>query len=33
MKIKVGIWKRLTNKDKMILLKAVSQQSISKKSA
>ncbi len=33
MKIKVGIWTRLTNKDKMILLKAVSQQSISKKSA
>ncbi len=33
MKIKAGIWKKLTNQDKMILLKAVSQQSYTKKSA
>lgn len=33
MKIKVGIWNKLTNQDKRILLKAVSQHSLTKKSA
>ncbi|SDP46454.1 hypothetical protein SAMN05421677_11966 [Halobacillus aidingensis] len=33
MNIKVGIWNKLTNQDKMTLLKAVSQHSLTKKSA
>ncbi|CDQ19417.1 hypothetical protein SAMN05192559_104357 [Halobacillus karajensis] len=33
MNIKVGIWNKLTNKDKIILLKAVSQHSITRKTA
>lgn len=33
MKIKVGIWSRLTVKDKMILLKAATQHSFTKKTA
>ncbi len=33
MNIKVAIWSKLTNKDKMILLKAVSQHSLTKKVA
>ncbi len=33
MKIKVGIWSKLTNSDKMTLLKAASQQGATVKSA